>query len=120
MTDQYTPPTTPAEPAVTPVVTPVAAQPPADSTEPIDSANMPNPASVYDELDDLTLSRDALALSGAMTQVQVDMADESAQVLADVQKLIADEAADVGTSEPTAATPTTAAPAATPEIKPSL
>lgn len=59
-----------------------------------DTANQPNPAKVYDELDNLTLSPEDLTLSGAVTQAQVEMAEDSTQILADIKAIMAQEVAE--------------------------
>ncbi len=81
---------------VTPPVAPVT---PAQTTDTDDLAQAtaftqkPNPASVYDELDNLTLKPEEMALMGALTQTQADVAEESASILADMKAVMAEDAA---------------------------
>lgn len=82
MTDQSTLATTQPVATATPTI-----------TEPNFDA-MPNPDPVYDELDKLTLLPDELTLMGAVTQAQVDVAEESIATAAEIEATIAAEAAE--------------------------
>ena len=50
-----------------------------------------NPAEVYDQMDNLTLSEDEMILNGAFTQVQQEMAQNTIQIAKDMQDLMKQE-----------------------------